>query len=114
MKNKKKILSAITALTITASAFAGFVVPVNAAESSLFTYDFEDGAVWTAGGGNSGNYANAIVDDTTLGSKVYDISLTGSNTGGRNCNITIPEAKTASIVKLTFDWFSNTTIASCK
>lgn len=113
MKNNKKILSAITALTITASTFAGFAIPVNAAESSLFTYDFEDGAVWTAGGGNSGNYANKIVDDTTLGSKVYDISLTGSNTGGRNCNITIPEAKTASIVKLTFDWFSNTTIASC-
>ncbi len=40
MKKTKKLLSLLTALTITASAFASFIIPASAAETTLYTADF--------------------------------------------------------------------------
>lgn len=44
MKKSKRILSLLTALTITASAFASIVIPASAADTTYFTVDFSSPA----------------------------------------------------------------------
>ncbi|MBQ9598440.1 MAG: hypothetical protein IJR33_01340, partial [Clostridia bacterium] len=44
MKKSKRILSAITALAISASAFASMVIPASAADTTYFTVDFSSPA----------------------------------------------------------------------
>lgn len=60
MKNKKKILSAITALTITASAFAGMVIPANAEAAMI---DFDNTSITATEIGNSTEFA--VIDSSS-------------------------------------------------
>ena len=63
MKKTKRLLSALTALTITASAFAGMVIPASAAVTP-FSQDYEASGVvadWTSG--NESRYTVAINGD---------------------------------------------------
>ncbi len=70
MKNKKKILSAITALTITASTFAGFAIPANAAAETYLNDDLD---AYTETGivaqGKEGQKADLGMFDLALGSR---------------------------------------------
>jgi lysophospholipase L1-like esterase len=110
MDKKKKLLSLLTALTMTATAFAGLAIPANAASTSIVTYDFEDGTAWTESGSNTAQYDTKVEADATLNSKVLSTSLT-NQTGGRKMTLKLPSVitPTTNVVKVDFDWLSKTT-----
>lgn len=109
MKKTKRLLSALTALTITASAFAGLAIPASAASTSIASYNFEDEVVWAESGSHTAQYETDIVSDTTLNSKVLHTAL-NNQTGGRKVTLGIPSTitPTTDVVKVDFDWYSKT------
>lgn len=118
MKKTKRLLSFLTAVAISASVFAGMVIPASAEKTPIgSTYTFEGGAadVWAESGSHTVQYETDIVNDTTLKSNVLHTAL-NNQTGGRNMTLTIPSAITPAaedVVELTFDWYSKTTGANC-
>lgn len=108
MKKSKRILSMLTALAMTASAFASMALPASAAETELFSYDFESGSPWAISYGGSYEIVNNTFESVTgVTGKVYDLRSNAEIKGGRNATLTMPEAKSADYMKLTFDWFTN-------
>ena len=115
MNNKKKLLSIITALAITASAFTGFAVTASATETPIVSYTFDEtsDAAWKISGTNAGVFTNEIVSDdasaeTKWDSKYYKIATTKAESGGRTASVKIPATIPGGtdVVKLDFDWYS--------
>ncbi len=113
MSKFRKVLSVLTSAAITASMLSALTVTASASESELFSYDFESGEAWIIDGKSKGNYTNAFAYNDAKASNVYNLALSGSNTGGREANVTIPQTAEADNVKVSFDVYINTTIASC-
>lgn len=115
MNNKKKLLSIITALAITVSAFTGFAVTASATETPIVSYTFDEtsDAAWKISGTNAGVFTNEIVSDdasaeTKWDSKYYKIATTKAESGGRTASVKIPATIPGGtdVVKLDFDWYS--------
>ena len=97
MNNKKKLLSIITALAITASAFTGFAVTASATETPIVSYTFDEtsDAAWEILGANADVFTKEIVSDdasveTKWDSKYYKIATTKAQSGGRTASVKIP------------------------
>ena len=86
MKKSKRILSAITALAISASAFASMVIPASAADTTYFTVDFSSPATTGINAqGTAGQGPVAYGDYLTF-------SMGARGSGGDNTsNITIDD-----------------------
>ncbi|MCD8180333.1 MAG: hypothetical protein LUF26_02465 [Firmicutes bacterium] len=116
MIKKRKLLSILTALSITATAFAGMVIPANAADitksdTASATYDFESSEIPFTNGG-SAQYTVSLEDDTALSSKVLQATVSG--TGGRSSLLTLSSSidGTDKILNVEFDWYSSTSLGS--
>lgn len=116
MKKTKKFLSLLLSLAMTASVFAGMVIPASASETQIgTTYTFEEASLDDVWSSAQNQLKITAVQDDLLGSKVLYANVSGS--GGRSGTIKLPSVVTASgnnPVRVEFDWFSATTVGACR
>lgn len=97
----RKFVSAFSALTIAASAFAGMAITASAA--TTVSYDFEDGI---AAASDISRMADCTVVDSTLGNNATKVQKIGGNKGGQAlAGLETPIDMTAdNIVQVEFDY----------
>lgn len=83
MNKKKRLLSLVTALTITATAFSGFAVSVNAADDGTvhYTQDYETATEPDWKTGTSGRYTPILATETS-GNKYLTVDQSSRNNNG--------------------------------